>query len=191
MSTLKKLFIVLKDRKALFFGTLAGVLFLFLYLLSIQHLFFSFAGDFSLEIADDISSKLFKLRAPFLWEPIALLNLFIAEFFISPMNILIAFALAFLVMINISIAIFSYKYRNVCSPNSSFPLVGILPSMLTGFACCAPTFIIALAPVLASFTVFFIEIQKFLLPASFLIMILGAWWSLWRLPITSKMFIKS
>jgi len=183
MNHTNKLLKIIGQKKPLTVGLTASALFFIFYLLSIQHISVNQEDSFSFSVVDDWADKLTKIRAPFQWEPIAVFNIFGIGFFIS-LNIVLGFLLAALVFFNISVAIFSYSLRRVCSIESdkkSIGLVGILPSMFTGFACCAPTFIIALAPVLASFTLFFIQIQSFLIPASISIMLIGLYWSLSRI----------
>lgn len=180
MNQTKKLLKIIRQKKPLAVGLIIGVLFFILYLWSIQHISMNQENSFSFFVVGDWADKLTKTRAPFQWEPIAVLNIFGIDFFIS-LNMILGFLLATLVFFNISVAVFSYSLRKIClvkPTGKGVGLAGILPTMFTGFACCAPTFIIALAPVLASFTLFFIRIQPFLVPASILIMILGAYWSL-------------
>lgn len=181
-----KIIMILKNKKALLYGIMVGTVFLLVYLISIQHLSFTDPKKLSFNLADNVGEKIFSMRAPFIWEPIISLSILGIQFFISPMNIFLGILLSILVFLNISVAVFSYKYRKVCSAKPGYSLTGVLPAMFTGFACCAPTFIIALAPVLASFTVFFISIQPFLIPFSLLIMIVGLWWSVSKLPITNS-----
>lgn len=182
MDSLKKLSIILRHKKPLLIGLLVGITFFIIYLISVGHLIKTPVSDFSLSIVEDLPEKLFKTRAPFIWEPIAVLNFFKVSLFIS-INLVLGIILSALVFFNIGIAVFSYSVRKICmiNPGGAKSLVGILPAMFTGFACCVPTFIIALAPALASFTVFFIQIQPFIVPASIIIMSWGLYWSLSRI----------
>jgi len=180
MNLIKKLSIIIKQKKPLAVGFIVGILFFILYLLSIQHISINQEKFFSFSIVEDWTDKIIKIRASFQWEPIAVLTIFWVDFFVS-LNIVLGLILAALVFFNIVIAVFSYSLRNVClikPGGKGISIAGILPAMFTGFACCAPTFIIALAPVLASFTLFFIRIQLFLVPTSILIMLVGLYWSL-------------
>ena len=183
MNQINKLSIIVKQKKPLIAGLIMGVLFFILYLWSIQHISINQEDFFSFSVAESWADKLTKTRAPFQWELIAMFNIFGIDFFIS-LNMVLGLLLATLVFFNISIAVFTYSLRKIClirPTGKDIGLAGVLPAMFTGFVCCAPTFIIALAPVLASFTLFFIKIQSFLVPASILIMILGLYWSLSRI----------
>ncbi|MCC5890825.1 MAG: hypothetical protein JJU01_09655 [Alkalibacterium sp.] len=171
-----------KDSKAKFVGVLVMILYFFSYLISIDHLFLQ-EGIFEVFIVDNPLERMFMSRAPFIWEPIAALTISGVRLFVSPLNLLVGGFIAVLVGINIMVAVFGYRYRKVCRIKSRYGLMGTLPSMLTGFACCAPTFLIALAPALGSFAVYFITIQPFLIPLSIILLIGGLVWSVRQLPI--------
>lgn len=183
---MKKIFSVLKNRKSVKIGLLIGVIYFFFYLYSIGNI--SFTGiqeSFSVRVIDSWQDKIFKPTAPFLWEPIAVLHLFKRfSIFISIPNLIISFLLSSLVFLNIVVAVFSYSLSKVCPLRPGYKrFFGFLPGLFTGFACCAPTLIMTLGPVLASFTVFFIQLRIFLIPISFLIMIVGLVWSLNKIPV--------
>lgn len=179
---LKKMHIIWKDPKAKWTGIIVVFLYFIIYLISIDHLFLQ-QGSFSLLMVEDPMGRLFQSRAPFVWEPIAAITFGGLRFFIAPMNILLGGMLGLLVGLNIMVAVFGYRFRKTCRIDTGYGLLGILPSMLTGFACCAPTFLIALAPALGSFTVYFISIQPFLIPVSVLLLIGALTWSVKQLPI--------
>ena len=75
--------IVLRSRKSLISGAIAGVAFIFLYLVSIEQLSFTDKG-FSFLMVDKPLTRALVMRAPFMWEPIASLTfLGIQLFFFS------------------------------------------------------------------------------------------------------------
>lgn len=156
-----------------------------IYLISIEHLFISRQPAVLLAVPDPLQ-RMLVMRAPYLWEPVAMITALGITLFISPLNLLLGSFLALLVGTNFMVAVFSYQYRNTCRLDTGAGLAGVLPGMLSGFACCAPTFVIALAPALSSFTVYFLAIQPFLIPFSIAIMLLGLCWSVSRLPISEK-----
>jgi hypothetical protein len=179
-NSLHKIRNILKNKSALIPGIVIGTVYFILYLISINHLFLA-VGEFEIAVIDNPGSKFFTMRAPFLWEPIASISFFGLKLFIAPLNILIGVLLSLMVMLNIAVAVFSYRCKRSCRTNLGYSFAGFLPAMLTGFACCAPTFVIALAPVLSSFTVFFVSLQPFLIPFSVAVMTLGLLWSLSRI----------
>ena len=180
-----KLNIIRKKPKPLLTGMLIGLLYLLLYLFSIEHLFRS-GQTAAFTMVEEPLGRMLMMRAPFLWEPVAALALAGFTLFVSPLNLLLGSLLGFLVGVNIMVAVFSYQFRNTCRINTGYGLAGVLPGMLSGFACCAPTFIIALTPALGSFTVFFLAIQPFLIPFSLIVMLLGLYWSVSQLPLIVK-----
>ena len=183
MKFIAKTKIILSSRKSLLSGAIAGVAFILLYLVSIEHLSFTVKG-FSFFMVDNPLTRALVMRAPFMWEPIASLSFFGIQLFISPLNIIVGLILAALVFLNIAVAVFSYAYRKVCSSRPGYSIAGILPAMFSGFACCVPTFIITLAPVLGSLTVFFVQIQPYMLPLSLILMSYSLFFSVSRLPLS-------
>ncbi|MCH8049283.1 hypothetical protein IH979_01055 [Patescibacteria group bacterium] len=125
---------------------------------------------------------MFKTIAPFLWEPVATLEIVGLTLFISPLNYVLDLILSVLVFLNILVAVYSFSLARVCNIRPGFHgILGFFPAFLTGFACCVPTFIIALGAVATGFTVFFIAIRPFLIPVSIAIMTWGYWWSVHRI----------
>ncbi len=169
-----------KDKKALSIAlTIASVYFLF-YLWSIQNIVFdSFGHIMQFEFASDWISLIFRQRVALLWEPIGVWHIFDGlSIFIAPLNIVLALILSVLVYMNILVAVYTYRMGSVCNIRPKFHgIIGFLPAFLTGFACCAPTFIIAFAAAFSSITTLFIAIRPWLIPASILIMIFGYWYS--------------
>lgn len=175
-----KISIILKDKKTKRISLLVAIAYFLFYLYSIGNIaFVEMPESFSFRVIDDWKNKIFKPVAPFLWESIAVFYIYngLSVFFSIP-NFILAAILSFLVFLNIAVAVYSYSVSKVCRfrPGNK-ALIGFLPSFFTGFACCVPTFLIALGPVLASFTIFFIEVRPFLIPISFILMILSLIWS--------------
>ncbi len=179
---LNKIRKILRDPRARIVGIAVMVLYYIVYLISIDHLFFQ-QGSFEVFVVESPLTRMFALRAPFVWEPVAAVTLWEVRIFIAPMNLLLGGILAILVGVNIMVAVFGYRFRKMCRIDTRYGLLGILPSFLTGFACCAPTFLIALAPALGSFAVYFISLQPFLIPASIVLLVGAFSWSVKQLPI--------
>ncbi len=182
---MEKIRTILRDKKAKRIGLLVGIIYFLFYLYSIGNItIIEMPESFTFRVVDDWQDKIFKTIAPFLWEAIAVFYVYKGlVIFISIPNFIIALILAFLVFLNIAVSVYSYALSRVCQLRPGYKgLLGFLPSLFTGFACCVPTFLIALGPVLASFTVFFIEIRQFLIPVSVILMIAGLFWSVNRIP---------
>lgn len=117
---------------------------------------------------------LMKLKAPFLFEPIGRLRLFGIELLVAPLNILIGAALGLLVYLNVLAVLYMKDLPKQCRIDSKWNgLVGILPSFLTGFACCAPSFIIPLTAVFGSSVSMLSSYLGWLLPLSFVLLLYG------------------
>ena len=175
---MNKLAYIMKDKRSRKYALMIGVIYLLLYLVSIGNLtIIRMPEILKLRLIDDWQSKMFKPIAPFLWESIAVLYIYGGlTLFISVPNILVALFLTILVFFNIATAVYSY---NIMPIRPGFKgLIGLVPSLFTGFVCCVPTFIITLGAISTSFTVFFIEIRQYLIPVSVIIMVLNLIWSI-------------
>ncbi len=163
----------------------AGFLYALYYLYSIGNIAIAEIPEpLSFRVVDDWQEKIFKPIVPFLWEAIAVFYIYRGLIFlISVPNLIIAFLLSLLVFLNMTVAVYSYSLSKVCRIRPGFKgLLGSLPGLFAGVACCVPTFLIALGPVLASFTVFFIKLRSFLIPASLILMTAGLIWSIRKMP---------
>lgn len=169
---------VVRDRKSRRYGLIFALIYFLLYLYSIGNLTIVEMPELlKFRVLENWQSSIFKPIAPYLWESIAVL--YIAgrlSWFVSIPNLLLDVLLSALVFLNIASAMYSY-YVLPIRPGLK-GLIGLVPSLFTGFVCCVPTFIITLGAISTSFTVFFIELRPFLMPLSILIMGANLAWSL-------------
>jgi hypothetical protein len=167
-----------RDRNSRRYGVVFAVIYFLLYLYSIGNLTIVEMPELlKFRVLENWQSSIFKPIAPYLWESIAVL--YIAgglSWFISVPNLLLDVLLSSLVFLNIASAMYSY-YVLPIRPGLK-GLIGLVPSLFTGFVCCVPTFIITLGAISTSFTVFFIELRPFLMPLSILILGVNLAWSL-------------
>jgi hypothetical protein len=135
----------------------------------------------SAAFAKDWPTKTWKTITPFVWEPIGVLypvnHLMI---FIAIPNLLLGVLLGTLIGMNLALGVYGLlaARRGISSLRG---LLGALPSLLTGFACCVPTFVIALGSVAASLTVGIIAVRPIFIPVSVLALSLNLLWSARRL----------
>jgi hypothetical protein len=173
-----KLWNVVRDRKSRRYGLIFALIYFLLYLYSIGNLTIVEMPELlKFRVLKNWQSSIFKPIAPYLWESVAVL--YIAgglSWFISVPNLLLDVLLSALVFLNIASAMYSY-YVLPIRPGLR-GLIGLVPSLFTGFVCCVPTFIITLGAISTSFTVFFIELRPFLMPLSILVMVANLAWSL-------------
>ena len=175
-----------ENKKHLLISILSFNLYFFLYYWSIGYLHYNSKGlNYHVFWLRNQVALLLKSRSPFLFEPIGRITLFKVEFLVAPLNILIGLLLGFLVFINILSVFYMNRLPKQCRVNHRFSgLLGILPSFLTGFACCAPTFLIPLAATLGSSVVVFTKLAKWFLPLSVLLLLFGTFSSLLKIQKT-------
>jgi hypothetical protein len=125
---------------------IAGSAILTLYLLAIGDVAISpsgrWAGVTSVRFAPD---RLFRTRAPWLFEPVLELHPggHLAVF-ASPINLLLGLVVAVLAGLNIALAAHAARQAVACRNPGYSRSLAVLPAFLLGFACCVPTFVLAL-----------------------------------------------
>lgn len=177
-----KLSEVLAHERARRISIAIGVIYYLIYLYSIGNITPAAASErLGFMVVDDWLGRMFTLRAPFLWEPVAAVQLpGVVTVFISIPNLALGLALSALVALNVAIAVYTY-YAMPIRPGIR-GLLGLIPSLFTGFVCCVPTFLLTLGTVSTSFTMFFIGIRQFLIPLSLVLLSANLVWSLRSMP---------
>ncbi len=166
------------DDNARRWGAVAGVVYFVVYQISLGHLRIMGSGGFSLTLAKNWQQLFFKTSAPFLWEPLLRWTTPLFEWVIAPVNIFLGLVLGALVIVNVGATIYLYSLPKMCRLDAGTKgLWGILPSFLTGFACCAPTFLIPLVSVFGSLTIYITWLRILLIPAGLLLLVWGAYYS--------------
>ncbi len=161
----------------------AGVAYLLLYLYSLGHLVVdrdvAAPGDTpSFVVVPDWTTKSFDRIGGFSFEPVAALYLARGlTLFIAPLNLLIGTALGSLIALNVATAAYALAVARSCRRLPWTGLLGSLPGLLTGFACCVPTVALVLG---ANLALAIISVQMFLLPVSLASLVLGLGWNLRR-----------
>lgn len=164
---------ITKNKKHLTLGIIIFILYFLLYYWSINYLNIT-DGPSQLVWSSNWRSFLLRQTAPFIFEPIGLIQFSSIQILISPMNIVIGLILGTLVFINILSSLYIYQLPKQCRLDYKYSgFIGILPSFLTGFICCAPGFIIPLSSILGSSTVFFTRVFRWFLPLSLLLLLYG------------------
>lgn len=87
---------------------------------------------------------LFKQISPFYFEAIGLVQLPFLTYLVSPINLLIALALALLVGLNIAFSYMAIVAPKICYGNPAAGILSTLPGLLAGSACCGPIVLIVL-----------------------------------------------
>lgn len=156
---------------------MASLLYTAVYLISIGHLRLVLAqGTFGFSLASNWQSLLVKSNAPFLWEPIARVSTPLFAVLIAPLNIALGFTLGVFVALNISATIYLRSLPKQCRlEGGSKGFMAILPTFLTGFACCAPAFLVPFVSVIGSLAVYINWFRILLIPLSVLLLSWGGY----------------
>lgn len=159
-----------------------GIGYFLLYLYSLGHLVVDrnvvAPGDTpGFVIVSDWTTKSFERVGGFAYEPVA--ALYVARgvtLFIAPLNLFIGAILATLIALNVATTAYALTVARSCR-RSWTGLLGSLPGLLTGFACCVPTVAFVLG---ANLALALISVQIVLLPLSLASLVLGLGWTLQR-----------
>jgi hypothetical protein len=149
----------------------------------------SYDAGYSFLIAENWQSLIFRTRAPFNWEPIALLSLGGLQIYFAIPNLIFGLIVGLLVGANISVSIYTYRARNVCKIDPTRSVAVAIPALLTGVACCGPTFLLSLGIASASLTVAFVSVLPFLFPVALVGLVVSLIWSGWKLSQTATVFL--
>lgn len=159
-----------------------GFLYLLFYLYAIRQLVIggvvSPSGGPAFAVDPNWFSRLFDPIGGYTFEPIAALYLFDGTvLFLAPLNLLIGLVLGGLITLNVASAAYSLATVRTCRRLSWTGLLGSLPALLTGFACCVPTIGLLLG---ANLLLALISLQSFLLPLGVAGLSAGLFWNLYR-----------
>lgn len=169
-----------KGRRRMAF--IAGFLYFVFYLYAVRQLVIggvvSPGDNPAFVVAPNWSSKLLDPIAGYTFEPVAALYLFDGfALFLAPLNLLIGAVLGGLIALNVASAAYALTTVRSCRRLSWTGLLGSLPALLTGFACCVPTVGLVLG---ANLALALISLQSFLLPLGVAGLAAGLFWNLYR-----------
>lgn len=183
-SKIRLLFVILSQRRFLVFAIILTATYIIIYLAAIQHLLYTMRMDgtesfFMLKFLPNWPELIFRQRAPFLFEPIGVLYIGPAlKLFLSIPNIAIALLLGSLVGINGSISYYSFRQLALKGVRGFVSLLGTIPAIVSGAACCVPTIILVIG---LQLTATLATLWSFFVPLSVLLLLLSLWWSLHKI----------
>lgn len=152
-----------------------------LYLAAMQYLIIAPGATeslFDLEVLPDWGSLAFRQRGPFLFEPIGVLHLAPLVIFLSIPNLAIALALGLLVGANVAASYYGFHALGMRGVGGVHALIGTIPALISGAACCVPTLILVIG---LQLTATLATVWSWLVPLSALLLIISLWWSLHRM----------
>ncbi|MBI4278818.1 MAG: hypothetical protein HY660_10215, partial [Armatimonadetes bacterium] len=164
-------------------ATAALIAYLTVYLLAIGNIVYSPSATLGREIPsiyvlERWASKMWKPIAPFYYEAIAAIYLPNLVIFISVPNLLMGLTLGALLGVNVALVAYGLRTAPACGRTGLSGLVGALPGLLTGFACCVPTLALVLG---ANFALAAIAIRGVFFPASVTMLAASVFWTAHRI----------
>jgi hypothetical protein len=165
---------ILSQKKYSLTAIIVFLIFVSIYLSATQFLFLaerSEAADkfFAVTISENWQGLIFRQRAPFLFEPIGALYLGQLNLFISLPNIFLASLLGALAALNLAISRYNFNKLGLRGGRGAISLLGTLPTILSGAACCVPTLILVIG---IQFTATLAAVWPFFVPFSFILLAL-------------------
>lgn len=129
---------------------------------------------FGAELLPNWMDVIFRQRAPFLFESVGSFQITpYITIFLSIPNLILAFILSELVTLNITISYFVFRNVGWQGGKGVASLLGTIPALLGGAACCVPTLILVLG---LQFTATLSTVWPFFVPLSILLLIASLWW---------------
>lgn len=130
-----------RDSGAVFIVT--GIGYLLIYLVTVGDLSFVAGGTepFAVRVADDIS-RAFASLGFFRFGAVAVVSVGPVIYLFSPGNALVAILLASLVAANFALTYLGFVQPRACGLESSTGVLGGIPALLSGAACCGPTILL-------------------------------------------------
>jgi len=118
-----------------------AVAYLAAFLAALQNITAS-TGPFTVTTGDP--AAMFRRTGFLLFDAVALIRTPVFTLLVSPINILIGVVISLLVAINLCMTYLALRRPRACSINRASGMVGVLPALLAGGACCAPTILLIL-----------------------------------------------
>ncbi|MEX2494778.1 MAG: hypothetical protein WD448_01750 [Woeseia sp.] len=172
---------ILRERRFLVTAILSLLVYLVLYLAAMQYLTVAQGGTgpfISLQIVPDWQALVFRQRAPFLFEPVAALRFGPLLLFVSIPNLALGFVLGLLVGANFAVSYYGFRTLGMRGARGVHALIGTIPALISGAACCVPTLILVIG---LQLTATLAAVWSMLVPISAALLVISLWWSLHRM----------
>lgn len=174
---------ILRQKRFMITALIALFAYVVLYLAAMQYL--TVAPDISesfirLQILPGWRALLFRQRGAFLFEPIGALYLGPLVLFLSIPNLAIGFMLGVLVAANIAVSYYDFRALGMQGVRGLYALVGTIPALISGAACCVPTLILVAG---LQLTATLAAVWSLLVPVSAVLLVGSLWWSLNRIAV--------
>lgn len=178
------LFSIISQKRFFIAALVVSIAYIVVYLLAVGHLVFTSRMEpsesfFAVKILPRWQELLFRQRSPFLFEPIGVVyfgpNI---KLFLSIPNLLLSATLGSLVGINIALSYYGFRNLGLSGRRGILSLIGTIPAVVSGAACCVPTLILVIG---LQLTATLATIWSFFVPLSTMLLLLSLTWSLKRI----------
>ena len=174
---------IISQRRYLITGIISIIVYFFIYLAATRFLILSFRIEpmesfFGFKFLSNWTELIFRQRSPFLFESIGVIYIGPIKLFLSIGNFLIALVLGILVGSNISVSYFGFRSLSLRGAKGFVSLIGTIPAIIGGAACCVPTLILVIG---LQLTATLAAVWSYFVPLSAVLLILSLWWSLRRI----------
>lgn len=164
-------------------AVIVAIVYVMIYLFATQQLIFTSRVSQEdaiamFKILPNWKELLIRQRSPFLFEPVGILYLGNLRFFISAPNIILAFVIGGLVGANISASYYTFKMLGLKGVRGVGLILGTIPVVLSGAACCVPTIIIIIG---LQLTATLAAVWSLFVPISLILLTASLYWSVKRI----------
>ncbi|MCH8550678.1 MAG: hypothetical protein LAT62_02000 [Natronospirillum sp.] len=118
------------------------LVYLVAFLFAIQNLTLPTGTDFAVLWADP--ALMFRRTGYLLFDAIAVIHTPLFTWLLSPLNLLLGLIISLLVGLNLVLSWIAWRQPRACRVNGSTGTLGLIPALLAGGACCAPTLLLVL-----------------------------------------------
>lgn len=135
--------VVTRRDTAAVFAVVTG-LYTLVYLWAIGDLAVQSTSGVGIDVVAPVSRSLETGLGRFSFEGIAVVDLGVARYLLSPLNVIIAGGIGALVGLNMALSYLASVRPSSCGIGASSGLLASIPALLSGSACCAPVLLIVL-----------------------------------------------
>jgi hypothetical protein len=125
-----------------------------------------------LVVEEPFARALERAPGPFAYEGIAIVDLAIARYLFSPVNLLLGFGLAILVGVNLALSSLAITRPKSCGIGAGTGVLASVPALLSGSACCAPIVLIVLG---IQASALLLSVFAWLLPIGVVLLVVSLW----------------
>jgi hypothetical protein len=168
---------ILAERRFLATALVSLLVYVVLYLTAMGYLIVTEGGGesfYGFQVARHWQEMVFRLRGPFVFEPVALLRVGSLALLLSIPNLALGALLGLLVGANVAVSYYGFRRLGMRGIRGVHALIGTLPALLSG----VPTLILVLG---LQLTAALAAVWSVLVPASAVLLVISLWWSLHRI----------